>query len=91
MGESNDLGECTDDKDLAVATLFAGVNFDSINERTNVFDNLRACRLITQHLLQSGDLSPIEVRKVRMDRDLHVALLGFQVGVDLAFASLQAP
>jgi hypothetical protein len=73
---------------LAVATLFARVDLDSINERTNDFDKLRACRLIIQHLLQSGDLSPIEIRKVRMDRDLHVALLGFQVGVDLAIASL---
>ena len=84
-------GQCTDDNDLAVATLFAMVDLDFINERTNDFDKLRACRLIIQHLLQSGDLSPIEIRKVRMDRDLHVALLGFQVGVDLAFASLQAP
>jgi hypothetical protein len=91
LGESNDLGHCADNKDLAMATLFAGVTFDSINERANDFNSLWSGRLISQHLLQSGDLSPIEVRKIRMDRDLHVALLGLQSRVDLAFASFQAP
>jgi len=45
LSESNDLGQCTDDKDLAVATLFTGVDFDSINERANDFNNRWASRL----------------------------------------------
>jgi hypothetical protein len=56
MGEINDLSQRTDDKDLAAATFFAGVDFDPINERTNDFNNLGACHLISQLLLQSGDL-----------------------------------
>jgi hypothetical protein len=84
------LGQCTDDKPLAVTTFFAGVNFDSIDERANDFDNLWAGRPISQCLLQSGDLSPIEVRKIRMDRELPIALLGLQTGIDLSLASLQA-
>jgi hypothetical protein len=42
LAESNDLGQCTDEKDVAVAALFAGVNLDSINERANDFNNLWA-------------------------------------------------
>jgi hypothetical protein len=74
-----------------VTTFFAGVNFDSIDERANDFDNLWAGRPISQCLLQSGDLSPIEVRKIRTDRDFRVALSDLQIRVDLAFVSLQAP
>jgi hypothetical protein len=42
LAESNDLGQCTDEKDVAVAARFAGVNLDSINERANDFNNLWA-------------------------------------------------
>jgi hypothetical protein len=42
LAESNDLGQCTDEKDVAVTALFAGVNLDSINERANDFNNLWA-------------------------------------------------
>jgi len=61
LGESNDLGQCSDNNDLAVATLLAGVDFDSIEERTDDFDCLQACLLIIQDVLQSGDLSAVEV------------------------------
>jgi hypothetical protein len=91
LGESKDLGQCTNNNDLTLATLLAGVDFDSIDERTDDFDSLRACRVISQQLLQSGDLSAVEVWKIRMKCDLHVAFLGLQVGADLAFANLQTP
>jgi hypothetical protein len=74
-----------------VATLLAWADFDPIKERADDFHSLRACRLISQNLLQSGDLPTVEVRKIGMDRDFGVAWLGFQIGSDLAFSSLQLP
>ncbi|MGC2826015.1 MAG: hypothetical protein WA322_17535 [Pseudolabrys sp.] len=50
MGESEDLSQCTDDGDVAVAPRQAGFNFDSIDKRTDDLDNLRACYLIMQRL-----------------------------------------
>ena len=42
VGESDDLGQCTDNHDLAAAKRLAGVDLDSIKERTDDFDSLRA-------------------------------------------------
>jgi hypothetical protein len=44
LGKSKNLSQRTDNHDLAVATLFAGADFDPIKERTDDFDSLRACR-----------------------------------------------
>ena len=89
LGESENLGQRTDDNDLAVDTLFAGGHLDPINERTDDFDSLRACRLITQNLLQSGDLPAVKVRKIGMDREFCIAWLGLQMGSDFKFSRLQ--
>ena len=78
LGKSEDLSQRTDNKDLAVATLLAGADFDPIKERTDDFDSLQACGLIIQNLLQSGDLPAIEVRKIGMDRNFGVAWLGYR-------------
>ena len=91
LRKGEDLSQRTDNDDLAVATLLAGADFDPIKERTDDFDSLRACRLISQDLLQSGDLPAVEVRKIGMDRDFGVAWLGLQIGSDLTFSSLQLP
>ena len=86
--KGEDLSQRTDNIDLAVATLVAGADFNPINERTDEFNSLRACRLISQNLLQFGDLPAVEVRKIGMDRYFGVAWLGLQVGSDLTFSSL---
>jgi hypothetical protein len=75
LGEGEDLGQGADDNDLAVATLLAGVDFYPINKRVDDFHSLGSCGLITQNLLQSGDLSAVEVRKIGMDREFGVAWL----------------
>ena len=59
--KGEDLSQRTDNIDLAVATLVAGADFNPINERTDEFNSLRACRLISQNLLQFGDLPAVEV------------------------------
>ena len=41
---------------MSVAALLVGAGFDPIKERTDDVDSLRACRLISQNLLQPGDL-----------------------------------
>ncbi len=91
LGKGENLSQRTDNNHLAAATLLAGADFDPIKERTDDFNSLRACRLISQNLLQPGDLPTVEVRKVGMDRDFGVAWLGLQIGSDLAFSSLQLP
>ena len=88
LGESEDLSQRADNNDLAVATLLAGADFNSLDERPDDLHSLRTCRLIVQYPLQPGDFSAVKVRKIGMDGDLHVALLGLQVGGDLAFPSL---
>jgi hypothetical protein len=42
-------------------------------------------------LLEFRDLPAVEVRKIRVDRDLHAVLSGPQISIDLSLASLQAP
>ena len=91
MGESQDLGQCTHDGDLAAAALFAGQDFDPIDKRADGFDNLRACCLVIAALAESPDLSTIEVRQIGMDNDFHIVLLGRQISIDVSLASLQAP
>jgi hypothetical protein len=39
LGESQDLGQCTHDGDLAAAARLAGKDFDPIDKRTDGFDN----------------------------------------------------
>ena len=78
LSKGKNLSQCTDNNHLAVATLFAWAHFDPIKERTDDFDSLRACRLISQNLLQSSDLPTVEVRKIGMDRDFGVAWLAFK-------------
>ena len=73
------MSQCTDHNDLAVATFLAGVDFNSINERTDVFNSLRASRLIIQHLLQLATFRAVEVREIGMDSDLKIALLRLQI------------
>ena len=51
LGESQDLGQCAHDGDLAVAARPAGQDFDSIDKRTDGLENLRACCLMFQRLL----------------------------------------
>jgi hypothetical protein len=89
LGESEDLGQSADKNDLAVAALPARVDFNSINERADDIYSLRAHCLVVQRFLQFGNLSAVDVWKIRMDRDLRVALLSLQFGLDLAFVSLQ--
>jgi hypothetical protein len=91
LRESEDLSQGTDNNDLAAATFLAGVNFDPINKRADYFNGLRASLLVIQYPLQSGDLSAVELREIRMDSDLHVALSDLQIGSNLALASLQTP
>jgi hypothetical protein len=50
-GETQDLGQCAHDRDLAVAARPAGQDFDSIDKRTDGLENLRACCLMLQRLL----------------------------------------
>jgi len=91
QGKSKNLSQRTDNNDPAVAALLAGADFDPINERADDFDSLRACRLISQNLLQPGDLSAVEVREIGMDRYFGIARFGLQIGGDLTFSSLQLP
>jgi len=90
MGESKDLGQCTHDGDLAVAPLRTRHNVNPIDKRADGLENLRACCLMLQRLLEFRDLPAVEVWKVRVDRDLHGVLLGPQISIDLSLASLQA-
>jgi len=87
LGEGEDLSQLTDNNDIAV--FLVRMDFDPIDERTDDFDSLRACRLINQHLLQSGDLSAVEVREIGVDSDLKVTLPGLQIGCGRTLASLQ--
>ena len=59
LGEGEDLSQCTDNNDLAAATLLARMDFDPIDKGTDAFDSLRACRLMIQHPFQTGDLSAV--------------------------------
>ena len=91
MGESEDLSQRTDNDDLAVATFLARMDFNSLDKRADNLNSLWARRFIIQYPLQFDDVSAVEFRKIGMDRDLHIALLGLQVGGDLALAGLQTP
>jgi hypothetical protein len=44
-----------------------------------------------QRFLEFRDLFAIELREVRVDRDVCAVLLGPQISIDLSLASLQAP
>ena len=48
MGESQDLGQCANDCDLAVAAPPTRQALDSIDKRTDGFENLRSCYLMLQ-------------------------------------------
>jgi hypothetical protein len=76
LGKSGDVSQRTDNDDLAMATLLAGVDFNSLDKRTDNFDSVRACGLIFQYPLQPGDFPAIEVRKVGMDRETPCRLVG---------------
>ena len=91
MSESQDLGQCAHDGDLAAAARLAGQDFDPIDKRADGFDNLRACCLVLQRLLESPDLFTIELRQIGVDNDFHIVLLGRQISIDVSLASLQAP
>jgi hypothetical protein len=65
----------------------AGQYFDSIDKRTDGLDNLRACCLMFQGLLEFRYLFAIELRKIWVDRDVCPVRLGFQISIDLSFAS----
>src|SRR5580658_885691 len=69
LGESQDLGQCTHDGDLAAAARLAGQDFDPIDKRADGFDDLRACRLVLQRLLKFPYLFTIELWKIGMDND----------------------
>ena len=88
LAKSQDLGQCTHDGDLA---RLAGQDFDPIDKRADGFDNLRACCLVLQRLLESPDLFTIEFRQIGVDNDFHIVLLGRQISIDVSLASLQAP
>ena len=87
LGESQNLGQCAHDGDLAATARPAGQDFDSIDKRTDGLDNLRSCYLV----LEFRNLFPIELRKIWVDRNLTALLLGPQISIDLSFASFQAP
>ena len=91
MGEGEDSGQRTHDNDLAAAPLRTWRNFDSIDKRADGLDYLRVCCVMLQRLVEFGNLFAVEVRKIRMDCDLHPLLLGSQIRIDLSLASLQAP
>ena len=69
LRESEDLSQGTDNNDLAGATFLAGVNFDPINKRADYFNGLRASLLVIQYRLQSGDLSAVELREIRINSE----------------------
>ena len=91
MSESQDLGQCTHDGDLAAAARLAGQDFDPIDKQADGFDNLRACCLVLQRLLESLDLFTIELWQIGVDNDFHIVLLGRQISIDVSLASLQSP
>jgi hypothetical protein len=84
MGESQDLGQCAHDGDLAATARPAGQDFDSI-------DKANGWSLMFQGLLEFRYLFAIELRKIWVDRDVCPVLLGPQISIDLSFASFQAP
>ena len=90
MAKSQDLGQCTHDGDLAATARLAGQDFDPIDKRADGFDDLRACCLVLQRLLEFPDLFTIELRKIGMDNNFHIVLLGRQISIDVSLASLQA-
>jgi hypothetical protein len=91
LAEGQDLGQCTDDGDLAMAARLTGRPLDSIDERTNGLDDLRACRLVLQRLLKFPYLFTIEFRKIGMDNDPLAVVSRHQSGIQVSLASLQAP
>jgi hypothetical protein len=91
FGRKPGSGQCTHDGDLAAAARLAGQDFDPIDKRADGFDNLRACCLVLQRLLESPDLFTIELRQIGVDNDFHIVLLGRQISLDVSLASLQAP
>jgi hypothetical protein len=76
----------TYDGDLAAAARLAGQDFDSIDKRADGFDNLRACYLVLQRLLEFPNLFRIEFRQIGVDNDSHIALLGHQFSIDVSLA-----
>ena len=91
LAKSQDLGQCTNDGDLAAAARLAGQDFDPVDKRADGFDNLRAGCIVLQRLLESPDLFTIEFRQIGVDNDFHIVLLGRQISIDVSLASLQAP
>jgi hypothetical protein len=75
LGESPDLGQCAHDGDLAAAARLAGQDFDPIDKRADGFDNLRACCLVLQRLLESPDLFTIELRQIGVDNWITISTL----------------
>jgi hypothetical protein len=90
LSESQDLGQCTHDGDLAAAARLAGQDFDPIDNRADGFDDLRACRLVLQRLLKFPYLFTIELWKIGMDNDPLAVLSGHQSSIEISLASLKA-
>src|SRR5262244_2533523 len=90
MGESQNLGQCADDGDLAAAALRCGSDLNSTNKRADDLDNLRARCLVLQRVLQFRDLFAIKLRKIGVGNDSRAVLLSFQLSTNFSPASLQA-
>ena len=89
LSESQDLGQCTHDGDLAAAARLAGQDFDPIDNRADGFDDLRACRLVLQRLLKFPYLFTIELWKIGMDNDPLAVLSGHRSSIEISLASLK--
>lgn len=53
--ERADLGQGANNNDVAVPRARPGLNFDLIDKRTDDFQSLRACGLVTQDLFEFND------------------------------------
>ena len=74
LGEGEDLGECAGEGDVALAAGLARIDVDAVDQGADDLDRLAARGLVRKEVLEGGDLSAVQVGKVRMEVDHGLAL-----------------